>query len=57
MYTNIHFGHAKPEMLRLLEEDVKGINIVKEPEKIPVRVLIRGLEIIMTNNEFQFGKT
>lgn len=56
MYTNIHFEHAKCEILRFLEEEEKGINIVKK-EKIPVRALLQGLEIVMTNNVFQFGNT
>ena len=56
LYTNIHFGHAKAEILYFLEEEDKGINIV-EMECIPVNALIRGLEIVMSNNVFQFGDT
>lgn len=56
MYTNIHFGHAKSEILYFLEKDPKGIAIVTT-EKIPILALIRGLEIVMTNNVFQFGDT
>ena len=56
MYTNIHFGHAQAEFLYFLEEDEKGKNIV-QLECIPVKALIRGLEIVMTNNVFQFGDT
>ena len=56
MYTNIHFGHANDVIFNFLTTSKKGIDIVGL-ESIPVKALMRGLEIVMVNNVFKFGDT
>ena len=56
MYTNIHAGHALPEIADFLYHTEMGQNIKKE-EEINVAALIFALETIMENNIFMFGDT
>lgn len=56
MYTNIHLGHALPEILGFLEKTSLGKHIVKT-EGISLSQLDYALTLIMTSNIFQFGDT
>ena len=56
MYTNIHLGHALPEILDFLEHSPLGKQIM-DSEDIHLGQLEYTLDLVMKNNIFQFGDT
>lgn len=53
MYTNIHWSHAKEEIIKFYKSDL-GKNHLKE-STVNINVLVELLEITMQNNIFTFG--